>query len=254
LLLDWNIADVHAHLLPALDDGPADAATALRMCRIYQDEGVRTVVATPHMSDPRYPVSAQDVREGVLRLTDACRRQGIRLDILPGADVRLQPEILDDLDAGRLLTLADGGRFLLLELPPQSLPPMHWLLPALSARGIVPILTHPERHPVLCGSPRRLKDLVERGCLTQVTGASLLGWFGRGPRRAVEEFLRLGLVHMVASDAHAPEGPRRPQFGALIERLIALVGAEGARELLCRRPGALLSAARRAGRPAEVER
>ena len=201
------------------------------------------------MADPRYAVSAADVREGVRRLTQLCHREGIRLEILPGADVRLQPEVLEDLDAGRILTLADAGRFLLMELPPQALPPLERLLHLLGEREVAPILTHPERHAVLCRNPKRLRRLVRQGCLVQITGASLLGDFGRVARRAAERFLKLGLVHAVASDAHAPEGMRGPDFAPVVARLLALVGMDKTRELLCDRPTAMLAAWRRLARP-----
>jgi protein-tyrosine phosphatase len=251
MLLDWNIVDIHAHLLPGLDDGPADAQEALRMCRTYQAGGVSTVVATPHMADPRYEVCARDVREGVRGLRRLCRREAIRLEILPGADVCLQPEVLEDLDAGRILTLADAGRFLLIELPPQALPPLERLLPLLGEREVAPILTHPERHPVLCRNPGRLRRLVRQGCMVQITGASLLGDFGRAARRAAERFLKLGLVHAVASDAHAPDGMRGPDFAPVVVRLLALVGMDRTRELLCDGPAAMLAAWRRLARPPE---
>jgi len=250
LLLDCNIVDIHAHLLPGLDDGPKSMEEALRMCRAYLANGVRAVVATPHMADYRYAVTPQDVRDGVRNLRRLCEQESICLQILPGADVRLQPEVVEDLDAERILTLADAGRFLLLELPPQALPPMESLLPRLREREVAPILTHPERHPILADKPRHLRRLVEGGCLVQITGNSLLGDFGRGARRAAERFLKLDLVHAVASDAHAPEGERCPNFAPVAQRLHALVGAERTRQLLCDRPAAMLAAWRKVVRPA----
>ncbi len=250
MLLDCNIVDIHAHLLPGLDDGPKSTEEALRMCRAYLANGVRAVVATPHMADGRHDVTAQAVRDGVRDLRRLCEQESISLQILPGADVRLQPELVEDLDADRVLTLADAGRFLLLELPPQALPPMESLLPRLREREVSPILTHPERHPILADRPRHLRRLVEHGCLVQITGNSLLGDFGRNARRAAERFLKMDLVHAVASDAHAPEGDRCPNFAPVAARLQSLVGAERTRQLLCDRPAAMLAAWRRVVRPA----
>jgi protein-tyrosine phosphatase len=196
------------------------------------------------MADPRYPFSAESVRSGVCLLHAACRAEGVGLRILPGADVRLQPETLDDLDAGRLLTLGDGNRYLLLELSPQLLHPLDGFLFQLRARGVTAVLTHPERHPSLSGDLPRLRRLVEGGCLVQITGASLLGEFGPQARRSAERMLGQGLVHVVASDTHGPDGPRRPRFGPVADRLVKLAGEAIARELLCARPLALLATCR----------
>jgi len=232
----FDIIDIHSHLLPALDDGPATMGDSLRMCELYHAQGVRTVVATPHMCDPRYDVTAEAVRLGARQVSEACRERGIDLKVLPGADVRLQPELLEDLDAGNVLTVADGGRYLLLELPLQVVPRIGDLLFQLAVRHVTPILTHPERNMELSRKPARLAELVERGCLVQITAVSLLGGLGRLARRAAERFVKSGLAHVAASDAHSPKGSRRPQFEPVVERLLRLVGEERTFELLCANP------------------
>jgi protein-tyrosine phosphatase len=189
------------------------------------------------MGDPRYNVSPEAVRRAACELEAACGAEGIDLRILPGADVRVQPETLADLDAGRILTVGDAGRFLLVDLPTQTLHPVGPLLFELQVRGLAVVLTHPERHPLLSSDLEELRRLVERGCLVQITGSSLLGGFGCSARRAAERMLREGLVHVVASDAHGSTGPRRPQFGLVVRRLLELVGERSAAELVCERPG-----------------
>ena len=251
-----DMVDLHSHLLPHLDDGPATMAESLDMCRLYEAEGVRTVVATPHMCPPAFSPTPEDVRLAAMQLSEACSHSGIGLRILPGADVRLQPEFLPALDAGRVLTVADNGRYLMLELPPQSVPRMEDVLFQLAVRKITPVLTHPERNIELARKHGRLAELVERGCLVQITGGALLGAFGSSVRRAAERFLRLGLAHAVASDAHSPRGPRRPEFSRVVERLVSLVGLDGALELLSANPARIIrgetlrcAASERAQRP-----
>ncbi len=295
-----NITDIHSHLLPGLDDGPRALDESLRMCALYVAHGVTTVVATPHMADYRFGVTCEAVRRGVGELSDACRRRGIDLEILPGADVRLQPELLEMLDAGELLTLADGGRrwsqnpvrdegerevreqggrcetpggvaychvedvlrrqrgdrasqpaavdrapgtvskYLLLELPLQAVPLIDDLVDDLRARGVTPVLSHPERNPALWRRPDRLAELVERGCLAQITGASLLGHFGSVPRRTARRFLESGIAHVVASDAHGAAGRRRPEFKRVTEALITMLGEAAASRLLETNPANII--------------
>lgn len=240
MVLGLDIVDVHSHVLPGLDDGPQDLDRSLQMCQAYQADGVRTVVATPHMCDVRFPVTAEIVRQGVRQLSLACRQAAIELQILPGGDVRLQPELLDDLEAGRALTVADNGRYLLLELPPYAVSGIDRLLLQLVVLGITPIVSHPERTPDLCRKQARLAALVAGGCLVQVTAGSFLGVFGSTARRAAERLLEAGLVQVVASDAHSPQGGRRPAFAAVVERLAELAGAEEARALVCDNPARIV--------------
>lgn len=231
----FDITDIHSHLLPGLDDGASSMDESLRMCELYVAQGVATVVATPHMGDPRFAVTPDDVREGVQELSSACRRRGLELEILPGGDVRLEPELLSALDKGELLTLADTGKYLLLELPLQTAPRIEAFIFQLSVRGITPVLSHPERNMELWRKPHRLAEFVTQGCLVQITAESLLGGFGAVVRQAGERFLRAGLVHVVASDAHSARG-RAPELRRTAEVLTSMMGEEKAREVLQSNP------------------
>ena len=235
------ITDIHSHLLWGLDDGPRSFGDSLRMCEIYASQAVRTVVATPHMAHPRFDVARDLLLHRVEQLQRACRERDIPLTILAGADVRLQPELVEMIDSGRVLTIADGGAYLLLEMPPQVVPPIGDLVFQLAVQGVRPVITHPELHGGFARRPQLLVELVQKGCLAQVTGGSLVGKFGRDARRTAERFILDGLVHVVASDAHSPEGHRRPDFEPLVRRLTSLVGADGALRLLCVNPARIVS-------------
>jgi protein-tyrosine phosphatase len=235
----WKIVDIHSHLLPGLDDGPPTLDASLDLCRVYMAEGVGTVVATPHMRHPRFRVDPQDARQAAARLRGACRELDIELEILLGADVRLTPELVADVECRRVLTVAERGECILLELPDDVAPRLGSIIFDLAVRGVRPVLTHPERNRILSRRPARVAELVEAGCLVQVTGAALTGEFGRGARKAAERLLKDRLVHVVASDAHSAGGCRQPHFGPVIDRLCRLVGQEHARSLVCGNPAAI---------------
>jgi protein-tyrosine phosphatase len=191
------------------------------------------------MGDGRFQVTPDAVRRGVQELRAACAERGLELVILPGGDVRLEPELLATVDRAEVLTLADAGKYLLLELPLQTVPRCEGLMFELSLRGITAILSHPERNLELWRKPDRLRDLVTRGCLVQVTADSLFGRFGPHAQRSAEMFLKDGLVHAVASDAHSPHG-RWPEFRRAAEHLKGLVGEEGACQLLQGNPARIV--------------
>ncbi len=243
---EFNMIDIHAHILPGLDDGPRTMDESLRMCELYVAQGVTTVVATPHMCDPRFDVSPQAVRNSARELSEACCQRGLSLDVLPGGDIRLQPELLQVLDAGELLTINDTGKYLLLELPPQVVPRIEGLVFELAVRGVTPILSHPERNLEFCRKPYRLVDLVERGCLVQVTAGSLFGQFGPVAKQMVKRILEAGLVHVVAGDAHSSRG-RRPELRRAAELLMSLVGEDVTSNLLYANPAKIVR-----GEPAQL--
>ena len=212
------------------------------MCRMYVRAGAHTVVATPHMLHPDFDVPAGAVRDAVRDLQDACRREGIDIEILPGAELRLEPGLLSAVEEQKVLSLADGARFLLVELPYQLVPPIEDLIFELALRKKIVIIAHPERNMELARRPGRLEQLVGAGCLAQVTLKSMLGKPGRMARKAARRFLERDLVHMIGTDAHRawPVGRLRDQLAYVT----GLVGVEKAGELLFENPMRILKGER----------
>jgi protein-tyrosine phosphatase len=100
---------------------------------------------------------------------------------------------------------------------------------------MVGILSHPERNHGIISSPRIAESLVDSGCLLQVTSGSLTGQFGPDVQQISERFLRQGLVHFLATDAHNPR-VRRPQMRRAFNRVHELADWETAVDLCCRNP------------------
>jgi len=243
------LVDLHCHLLPGLDDGAATWDDALAMARMAAGDGVSTVVATPHQAGGAGRISGRMIRDRVEQLQELIGRHDVPLQVLPGAEIRVEPELVDDLRCGELLTLADRGRHVLLEMPHDVYLPVDRLLSGLGALGVVGILAHPERNSGIIAQRDALFPLVEAGCLLQVTAGSLVGRFGARVQKFARWLVGQGLVHFVGSDAHGP-GSRRPLLRYAFDCLVALAGYETAVDLCCRNPG-LVAAGEDAIRPSE---
>ncbi|MCD6388095.1 MAG: tyrosine protein phosphatase, partial [Desulfobulbaceae bacterium] len=171
--------DIHCHCLPGLDDGPVNSPEALNLCRALVEEGIKTVVATPHQLgrfDGRN--KAAQVRTAVDEWTGQLQEAGIPLTVLPGADVRVDERMLRLLQDDTVLTLADRGKYLLLELPHEAFIDIEPLIRQLADRRISVIISHPERHPVLAARPEIIAKWADLGTSVQITAGSLLGQFG----------------------------------------------------------------------------
>lgn len=199
--------DLHAHILPGFDDGAPDLGEALSMARLAAEDGIAALVATPHVIEGRYRAEKGEILFAVEQLNNELCRYGVPLRILPGAEYRLEPDLPERLARGELLTLNDGGRYLLVELPSALVPPYaERALYELQLQGITPIVAHPERNAAFCRRPDLLQALVSRGVPAQLTAGSLTGMFGREIAKAAFSFLEHGLVHLLASDAHSSAG------------------------------------------------
>jgi protein-tyrosine phosphatase len=227
--------DVHCHLLPGVDDGASDLAVALAMAEMAVADGIRTVVATPHQSGAYAHNRGPLIRQCVADFQRELDAAGLPLAVMPGGDVRIEGDLIAQLAAGDVLTLADRGRHVLLELPHELYFPLAGLLEALRRRGVVGVLSHPERNAGLMAQPHLVAELVDQGCLMQVTAGSLTGAFGPRCQALAEWLLAEGLVHMLATDAHGVRS-RRPLLRRAFDRIVEVAGAETAADLCCRHP------------------
>lgn len=232
--------DIHCHLLPGIDDGAADWDQSLAMARIAADDGIATVVATPHQLGNYGHNRAEVIQRLVAQLQAALDRYGIPLAVVPGADVRIEPELVRKVLEGEVLALSGRSRYVLLELPHELYVPLDGLLREMQQAGLVGILSHPERNLGILARPQLAESLVDAGCLMQVTAGSLAGAFGPQVRAAAEQMLVRGLVHFLATDAHSPKS-RRPLMRRAYDRAAELIGLDAARELCCRNPARVVA-------------
>lgn len=230
--------DLHCHLLPAIDDGPADLGAALTLAQAQVEAGVATAAVTPHASD-RMPNGSEEVARGVREMRIALRGAGIPLVLASGAELDLRRAL--DLPDEELAGLAlGGGRLLLLEAPLTAVAPLEPGVEALQRRGWDILLAHPERAPMLQRDPEAVRRLVRAGVRTQLTAGGLSGQFGKPVQRFAERLVAEGLIHTFASDAH--DTRRRPP--GLREPLEAAGLGEHVRLLCEEHPAALLAGER----------
>ena len=202
------LIDLHSHILPAIDDGAPDVATALEMAGGFVADGVTPVAGPPHNIPRVFANRGPDIQARVVALQAEFYARSIPLTLLAGADIHVVPGLVRGLASGELLTLGDS-RYVLIEPPHHVAPPrLESVFFDLLVAGYVPILTHPERLTWLGSQYRLVGQLVASGVWMQLTAGSLTGAFGRGAQQLAERMLDEGLVHLIATDAH--DAKRRP--------------------------------------------
>ena len=202
-----GMIDLHAHLLPGVDDGPATFQAAILLARTALAAGTETMVATPHI-DRHFGVDPLDVPWLVEDLRSALRRSGVELDVLAGGEIAT--DRLGELDDEALRAISlGGGPYVLLECPLAShVGPIEAQIAALRRRGFQTLLAHPERSASLQRDLPRLRALVDQGALCSVTSGAFTGQFGRPARSLAQAMLKEGLIHTIDSDSH--DATRRP--------------------------------------------
>lgn len=197
--------DLHSHLLPGIDDGPATMDGSLEMARVAVEAGITEMACTPHMSD-RFPTPVEWMADAVDELRGALVEHEIPLTIHTGGEIRLDhfSELSEEDLVGA--SLGGTGRWILLEIPFDGWPlDLGRTLDGLAARGMGALLAHPERSAAVQRAPDRLWDAVGRGALCQLTAASFLGGHGDRARSTAQKLAMSGLCHVLASDGHSAD-------------------------------------------------
>jgi len=231
------VIDIHCHILPAIDDGPGDIEGSISMARIAADDGISRIVASPHFKYDERPTIG-DIRRSIAMLQEKVKEQNIPVQLLCGADIRLTYELINGIEKGDIPTVNES-RYFLLELPDLVPPNLDNFLFSAELRGLVPVITHPERNYSLLLSPEKIVALRGSGALFQLTAMSVTGEFGSQVKSFSHMLLKKGYADFVASDAHGSRR-RRPVLSKAYREVSGILGKKNTERIFFENPSAVI--------------
>jgi len=234
-----GFVDLHLHYVPAVDDGVRTPEDGVALLSGLFELGFRRAVATPHIRREVFPNHRETLEAafGAFAASVAERRDLPALGL--GAEHWVDETLLDRVVAGDAIPYP-GGRAILVEVPPTSIPMgFASLCFRLRTKGLLPVLAHPERYTALADRSDALEPLLDQGVAALLDLMSLVGRYGRAAQRAAERMLDEGAYDAACSDAHGP--------GDLVhvERALTTlerrVGSSATRQLLESGPASILA-------------
>lgn len=232
--------DIHSHILPGLDDGSNSMEQSLAMVRQLYEAGFQTLIATPHVLEGRDYLSPEEILVTTDQVRTCVAEAGIPVEILPGAENYIFPDLIKWVREGKLMTLGNTGKYLLVELPMLEIPLYtDQVFFELQVEGLTPILAHPERNRGLVENPVRLLDWASRGILFQLDLRSLNGKYGPQAQELAHRLLHSELIHLIGSDAHRVARSITPYLEAL-HCVKNVVGEERFKQVTLSNPKAIL--------------
>jgi protein-tyrosine phosphatase len=194
--------DLHCHILPGIDDGAQSLSDSLDMARKAVEQGIHTIVATPHHLNNSYVNPKHQILDRVEELNQLLQKENIDVKILPGQEVRVHGEMIEGYTMGEILTV-NHTPYVLVEFPSNHVPRYtEKLFYDLQMKGLIPVIVHPERNREIIERSDILYQLVKKGALTQITAASVCGDFGKKIKTFSLQLIEANLTHFIASDAH----------------------------------------------------
>lgn len=210
------ITDMHCHVLPGVDDGPDTLEESMKALREAVRQNVGTMIVTPHFHPARYKVYASQIMDGIGLLEEKIREEGLSLRLIPGQECYFFSDLIRELDAGNVLTMA-GTRYVLVEFDTGIMfSSLRNAMRSLTSSGYYPIVAHYERYECLRDNTERLMQLRYDGAMLQMNFDTLLmkdGFLHKNPWRRL---LKEGFVDFLGSDTHGMYF-RPPHIGKAVE-------------------------------------
>ena len=234
-----GMVDIHCHILPATDDGALSVEESVAMCKAAANDGIKVIVATPHMFDGVHHSPSRDhIVERIGQVKAACA--GV-IEILPGSEVRYSHEIFQEASLPETRIKINGTSYMLLEFAFDMVPAnIEMTIYQMLNAGVTPVIAHPERNKKIQRSPEVLAGLIERGAFAQIDAGSLTKSFGIESYNTAHKILEAGLAHFMATDAHHLDR-RRPILTQAVAIAAEIVGKEYAQALVEENPEALIN-------------
>ncbi|APC41954.1 tyrosine-protein phosphatase [Clostridium estertheticum] len=195
--------DIHSHILPGIDDGSKNMEMSIKMLKMAEEKGTKTIVATPHYIRGRYENHYDKIFALHQEVKLASKNAGLKIEVLLGQEVMLDKYALN-LCKEKKIRGINGTSYMLIEFPMDKLPNDSLdLIYELRVLGIKPIIAHPERYEYIIESLPNINDFITEGCLFQINAGSLQGVFGKQVQKCAKLLVKEGLVNFIASDAHS---------------------------------------------------
>lgn len=234
-----GFVDLHCHILPGVDDGAKDMPQALHMLRLAYEEGIRSIIVTPHHREKVFETSIEILSEKLSQLKESVGKELKDLTLALGSEIYYSHESTRLLSEGIIATLGES-RYILVEFSPFA--EYKYIkngLQDIILSGYRPILAHVERYENLMSDLARIKDLTDMGVCHQINAGGILGSYGREQKKRCKKLLKNHLVHLAATDAHS-DTDRAPVVKKSFFYIVKKYGAEYGEALFIHNPEKIL--------------
>lgn len=232
--------DIHSHILPQIDDGAKNIDMSKKMLCIAQQNGIRSMILTPHHKPMHYSAGLRAIKSLTEELQNMADREEIEIRLYTGNEIYYRSDILEILKERKALTLADSMYVLIEFSPMDGFDYIRNGIYQVLSGGYRPILAHVERYESIAASMERVREIVNMGCYIQINAGSIMGQYGFGTKKFTRQILKQGLVHFVATDAH-DDVKRKPCLSDCAKYISKKFGKEYASRIFNENPQKIIN-------------
>ena len=231
--------DIHSHIIPNVDDGARSVEETFNILEEAQEAGFTDVILTSHFLLNYYETNAQELIFWKEKLQEILKKQGTKINLHSGMEIYITNQMEELLENKKILTLANS-RYMLIELPlATNVKYFDYVVYYLEAKGIKPIIAHPERYKCVQKDPDIVEEYIEKGCLIQCNYGSIVNLYGREAEKTIKTLLKKNQVHFLGSDVHRENGTYLIILDA-IKKIRKIIGENKINELTTINPKKIL--------------
>lgn len=233
--------DIHCHILPGIDDGASDVEEFLKMARFAEQDGVETIIATPHVfRSPFIQKNLFSIQEKWSELAPVLKTNNIQIELLLGSEVHFVHDLKNALKVNYPYFGLNRGSYMIIEFPSNHVfSGVKELFFELASNGLNLIIAHPERNSIFMRDPALLYDLIRMGVFTQANCGSFSRLYGTRIQETAIRFLEWNFYHFLASDSHGRH-KKSTSLSRAFRKIQELVGEEEALALVEHNPKAVV--------------
>lgn len=219
--------DIHSHILYNIDDGSKSLEESINILKEYMDMGFSDIVVTPHYIENTNYTANNIKKENIFKtIKQELTKRNININIYLGNEVFITNNI-EELIKNKEISTINNTRYLLIEFPMDNKPKdINNIIYELKIRGIVPIIAHPERYEYVEKNPNIVKEWIEEGAILQSNYGSIIGIYGRGPKKAIKKLLKKDVISVFATDIHYPKNKIYTNIDIIRKKIIKVIGEE----------------------------
>lgn len=231
--------DIHSHIIPNVDDGARSVEETFNILKEAQEAGFTDVILTSHFLLNYYETNARELIFWKEKLQEVLKKQGTKINLHSGMEIYITNQMEELLENKKILTLANS-RYMLIELPlATNVKYFDYVVYYLEAKGIKPIIAHPERYKCVQKDPDIVEEYIEKGCLIQCNYGSIVNLYGREAEKTIKTLLKKNQVHFLGSDVHRENGTYLIILDA-IKKIRKIIGENKINELTTINPKKIL--------------
>lgn len=235
----FELIDIHTHILPQVDDGSVSMEETIKMLRIAKEQGIKTIIATPHYGSGYKEKSIEELKNIKIKVEEEAVAIDSGFRFYMGNEIYYTESSLTDVTQGKALTLAES-RYVLIEFSVGvNYKTLYQGLRQFIHGGYAPVLAHVERYGCLMEEESRIEELIELGAYIQMNGSSLSGSFFSKSLARHKRLIKNRWIHIIATDCHDSIS-RGPHLEQAVQAVIKLTDIEYAKEIFCINPGKIL--------------